>query len=76
VHGFDEFFGYLYHLDAMEDPAHPNYPQNLLNTVGPRNMVHSYATDTDDPTEMRAGARSGSRRSKTPGRSIRSGWRL
>jgi arylsulfatase A-like enzyme len=52
VHGFDEFFGYLYHLDAMEDPAHPNYPQNLLNVVGPRNMVHSYATDKDDPTEM------------------------
>jgi arylsulfatase A-like enzyme len=52
VHGFDEFFGYLYHLDAMEDPAHPNYPQDLLNVVGPRNMVHSYATDTDDPTEM------------------------
>ena len=41
VHGFDEFFGYLYHLDAMEDPAHPNYPQELLNVVGPRNMVHS-----------------------------------
>ena len=41
VHGFDEFFGYLYHLDAMEDPAHPNYPQELLNKVGPRNMVHS-----------------------------------
>jgi arylsulfatase len=52
VHGFDEFFGYLYHLDAMEDPAHPNYPQNLLNVLGPRNMVHSYATDKDDPTEM------------------------
>src|SRR5882762_8515614 len=50
VHGFDEFFGYLYHLDAMEDPAHPGYPQELLNTVGPRNMVHSYATDVDDPT--------------------------
>ena len=32
VHGFDEFFGYLYHLDAMEDPAHPDYPQELLNT--------------------------------------------
>ena len=29
VHGFDEFFGYLYHLDAMEDPCHPNYPQDL-----------------------------------------------
>ena len=51
VHGFDEFFGYLYHLDAMEDPAHRNYPQDLLkDTVGPRNMVHSWATDTDDPT--------------------------
>jgi arylsulfatase A-like enzyme len=52
VHGFDEFFGYLYHLDAMEDPAHPNYPQNLLDVVGPRNMVHSWATDKDDQTEM------------------------
>jgi arylsulfatase A-like enzyme len=52
VHGFDEFFGYLYHLDAMEDPAHPAYPQDLLDRVGPRNMVHSWATDTDDPTEM------------------------
>src|SRR3989337_639533 len=28
VHGFDEFYGALYHLNAMEDPAHPNYPQN------------------------------------------------
>ncbi len=52
VHGFDEFFGYLYHLDAMEDPAHPNYPQDLLNVVGPRNMVHSWATDKDDTTVM------------------------
>jgi arylsulfatase A-like enzyme len=50
VHGFDEFFGYLYHLDAMEDPCHPGYPQNLLNQVGPRNMVHSWATNTDDAT--------------------------
>src|SRR5213592_2111070 len=52
VHGFDEFFGYLYHLDAMEDPAHRNYPQDLLDKVGPRNMVHSWATDTDDATVM------------------------
>src|SRR6266576_3516771 len=50
AHGFDEFFGYLYHLDAMEDPAHPAYPQELLNVVGPRNMVHSYATNVDDAT--------------------------
>jgi arylsulfatase len=50
VHGFDEFYGYLYHLDAMEDPCHPNYPQNLLDQVGPRNLLHTWATDTDDPT--------------------------
>jgi arylsulfatase len=50
VHGFDEFFGYLYHLDAMEDPSHRNYPQQLKDTLGPRNMVHSWATDKDDPT--------------------------
>ena len=49
VHGFDEFFGYLYHLDAMEDPAHPDYPQNLLNVVGPRNMVHSWAIECRRP---------------------------
>jgi arylsulfatase A-like enzyme len=52
VHGFDEFFGYLYHLDAMEDPSHRNYPKDLIASTGPRNMVHSYATDTDDATEM------------------------
>lgn len=50
VHGFDEFFGYLYHLDAMEDPAHRNYPQELKASVGPRNMLHCWATDTDDQT--------------------------
>jgi arylsulfatase A-like enzyme len=52
VHGFDEFFGYLYHLDAMEDPAHPNYPKDMLDKVGPRNMVHSWAADRDDATMM------------------------
>ncbi len=50
VHGFDEFYGYLYHLDAMEDPCHVNYPQNLLGKVGPRNMIHSWATTADDAT--------------------------
>ena len=52
VHGFDEFFGYLYHLDAMEDPSHPNYPPELKDKIGPRNMIHSWATDRDDPTEQ------------------------
>jgi arylsulfatase A-like enzyme len=50
VHGFDEFYGYLYHLDAMEDPCHVNYPQQLKATVGPRNLIHSWATNVDDAT--------------------------
>jgi arylsulfatase A-like enzyme len=52
VHGFDEFFGYLYHLDGMEDPCHRNYPPSLKVSVGPRNMLHTWATDQDDPTEQ------------------------
>jgi arylsulfatase A-like enzyme len=52
VHGFDEFFGYLYHLDAMSDPYWFDYPQDWIDKYGPRNLVHSYATDTDDPTDM------------------------
>jgi arylsulfatase len=52
VHGFDEFFGYLYHLDAMSDPYWFDYPQDWIDKYGPRNLVHSYATDVDDPTEM------------------------
>jgi arylsulfatase len=51
LHGFDEFYGYLYHLDAMEDPFHPAYPQDLKDKFGPRNVLHSWATDTDDATE-------------------------
>ena len=50
VHGFDEFFGYLYHLDAMSDPYWFDYPQDWIDKYGPRNLVHSYATDVDDPT--------------------------
>ena len=54
VHGFDEFFGYLYHLDAMSDPYWYDYPQDWLDKTGPRNLVHSFATDVDDPTEHAA----------------------
>lgn len=67
VHGFDEFFGYLYHLDAMEDPDHPNYPQDLLDVVGPRNMVHSWAAAADDPTEMPRWGRIGRQRIEDAG---------
>jgi arylsulfatase A-like enzyme len=52
VHGFDEYFGYLYHLDAMSDPFWYSYPTDpaLRNRILPRNLVHSFATDVDDQT--------------------------
>src|SRR5882724_3400389 len=50
VHGFDEFFGYLYHLDAMSDPYWFDYPQDWIDKYGPRSLIHAYATDVDDPT--------------------------
>ena len=57
VHGFDEYFGYLYHLDAMSDPYWFDYPPSWVDKYGPRDLVHCYATDTDDPTvEPRWGA--------------------
>jgi arylsulfatase len=52
LHGFDEFFGYLYHLDAMSDPYWYSYPQDWIDKYGPRNLVHTWATDTDDQTEQ------------------------
>jgi arylsulfatase len=52
VHGFDEFFGYLYHLDAMSDPYWFDYPQEWIDKTGPRDLVHCWATDKDDPTDM------------------------
>jgi arylsulfatase A-like enzyme len=52
VHGFDEFFGYLYHLDAMSDPYWFDYPQDWIDKYGPRDLVHCFATDTDDTTVM------------------------
>src|SRR5208337_1326524 len=52
VHGFDEFFGYLYHLDAMSDPYWFDYPQDWIDKTGPRNLTHCWATDADDSTVM------------------------
>src|SRR6476660_5109266 len=52
VHGFDEFFGYLYHLDAMSDPYWFDYPQDWIDKTGPRTLTHCWATNTDDPTVM------------------------
>ena len=52
VHGFDEFYGILYHLNAMEEPYLDTYPKDpkFHAMFGPRNIVDTKATTTDDPT--------------------------
>ncbi len=52
VHGFDEFFGNLYHLNAEEEPELPDYPKDpkFKEMFGPRGVLHCFATDKDDPT--------------------------
>ncbi|MBD0399964.1 arylsulfatase [Flammeovirga sp. EKP202] len=50
VHGFDEFYGFLYHLNMMDMPEQPEFPDDP-NFVGrPRNVIYSKATTTDDTT--------------------------
>ena len=80
AHGFDEFFGNLYHLNAEEDPESPNYPPpedfpNFRNRFGPRGVLHCWVTDEDDATEQSAGAASAGSGSRTPDRQLGSGWR-
>jgi arylsulfatase A-like enzyme len=55
VHGFDEFFGNLYHLNAEEDPEDPDYPDpkefpQFKQRFGPRGVIRAWATDKDDET--------------------------
>ncbi|WP_026968135.1 arylsulfatase [Algoriphagus terrigena] len=52
VHGFDEFFGNLYHLNAENEPEHPDYPKSpdFRAKFGPRGVLRSTASDTDDAT--------------------------
>ncbi len=53
VHGFDEFFGNLYHLNAEEEPENPDYPDDpdFLARYGPRGVLHTHASAIDDPAE-------------------------
>lgn len=53
VHGFDEFFGVLYHLNAYQEPENPDYPSDpaFFEKFGPRHVLHTFASDVDDPTE-------------------------
>jgi arylsulfatase len=60
VHGFDEFFGNLYHLNAEEEPENEDYPSDrkladgrtFRETFGPRGVLHCYATTKDDTTDQ------------------------
>jgi arylsulfatase len=52
VHGFDEFFGNLYHLNAEEEPENPDYPKipGFKEKFGPRGVLKCKASNVDDPT--------------------------
>ncbi len=53
VHGFDEFYGNLYHLNAEEDPEDVDYPTEpgFRAKFSPRGVIHAWATDKADTTE-------------------------
>jgi arylsulfatase A-like enzyme len=52
VHGFDEFYGNLYHLNAEEEPEQADYPKDpaFRAKFGPRGVLDCKASDRDDPT--------------------------
>jgi arylsulfatase A-like enzyme len=72
AHGFDEFFGNLYHLNAEEEPEMYDYPPekdfpNFKKIFGPRGVIHSWATDVDDPTEEERWGRVGKQKIEDTG---------
>ncbi len=72
VHGFDEFFGNLYHLNAEEEPENVDYPPeedfpNFTKMFGPRGVMHSWATEEDDPTEQPRWGRVGKQKIENTG---------
>lgn len=68
-HGFDEFFGNLYHLNAEEEPEMYDYPKDpeFKKRFGPRGVIHSRATDKDDDTEMERWGRVGKQKIEDTG---------
>ena len=71
VHGFDEWFGNLYHLNAEEEPEQLDYPgqkdPSYLDKYGPRGVLHTWATEEDDPTEHPKWGRVGKQRIENTG---------
>ena len=78
VHGFDEFFGNLYHLNAEDEPEHPDYPKDpsIQGAIRPARR-HEVRRDRHRHARRRsrASAPGASRNARTPGRSPRSAWR-
>ena len=72
VHGFDEFFGNLYHLNAEEEPELPNYPPaedfpNFHERFGPRGVLRCKASGKDNPKEHPRWGRVGKQRIEDTG---------
>src|SRR3974390_1078991 len=69
VHGFDTFFGNLYHLNAEEEPELPDYPKDpkFKELFGPRGVLDCVATDKDDPTDQPRWGRVGKQKIKDTG---------
>jgi arylsulfatase A-like enzyme len=72
VHGFDEFFGNLYHLNAEEEPEQANYPPaadfpRFRELFAPRGVVHSWRAEEDDSTEEGRFGRVGKQRIEDTG---------
>ena len=59
VHGFDEFFGNLYHLNAEEEPENDDYPKDpeFRKKFGPRGVIHSWAMRGRNPERSRTPVR-------------------
>jgi arylsulfatase len=72
VHGFDEFFGNLYHLNAEEEPELPNYPPaddfpQFRERFAPRGVLHAWATDEEDAADEPRWGRVGKQRIEDTG---------
>jgi arylsulfatase len=77
VHGFDEFFGNLYHLNAEEDPENRFYPTDpaVRQAIGPRGVLRCKASDRDDPTEHPRWGKVGKQTIEDTARSQKNAWR-
>ena len=79
VHGFDEWFGNLYHLNAEEEPEELDYPGQknpaYSEKYGPRGALHTWATNVDDARSIPSSAVWANRRSRTPASLRGSAWK-